>query len=75
MLNSIREAINNLPDTPFSELYQRYVASVQDSIIQHDVDLAEKDYTSLEDACQLIKGVNTIAKELKHNGNYFSTEV
>ena len=42
MLQTIREAIDNLPDKSFSEFYQDYVISSQDAIINYDVSIAEK---------------------------------
>ena len=65
MLQTIREAIDNLPDKSFSEFYQDYVISSQDAIINYDVSIAEKHYTSLEDTTKLLKGLNTLTEELK----------
>lgn len=65
MLNSIREAIKELPELEFSEFYQEYVRTMQDKIIDHDIQLARHDYTSLEDAIQIMSGLNDITEELK----------
>lgn len=65
MLQTIRDSISNLPDKSFSEFYQEYVRSSQDSIINHDISIVAKQYTTLEDTTQILKGLNTITEELK----------
>ena len=65
MLEDIKQVILSLPDKDFATFYQDYVVKSQDSIIEHDVNLATKDYTSIEDACQVIRGINKLTEELK----------
>ena len=65
MLQTIRDSISNLPDKSFSEFYQEYVRSSQDSIINHDISIAAKQYTTLDDTTQILKGLNIITEELK----------
>lgn len=65
MLETIKQAVEELPNETFGEYYQKYVMQSQDSIIQHDVSFAGHQYHSLEDIPQLMQGLNTLSEELK----------
>lgn len=65
MLKTVKQCIEDLPEKQFEVYYQEYVQSIQDKIILHDIHIASHDYTSIEDMCQLIAGLNTLTEELK----------
>lgn len=65
MLNAIRSAIQSLPEQSFEEFYQRYIQTVQDSIISCNVKAISHDYKSVEDIPDLIKGLNKLTEGLK----------
>ena len=66
MLQTIRDYIETLDSKPsFGKYYQQYVKSVQDSIVNHDVALASREFTTIEDTAEVIKGLNALTEELK----------
>lgn len=65
MLQTIREAIENLPDKSFGQFYQEYVKKAQDKIIRKDISFASTQLTSLEDTTDIVKGLNTLTEELE----------
>lgn len=64
MLESIKNTIDTLPDISFGEYYQQYVIQTQDVILDNMLNIADKQYTDIEDVTELIKGLNKLTKEL-----------
>jgi hypothetical protein len=64
MLATIKETVSNLPDKPFSEFYQDFVLSSQQSILNHDIKLAFKGINSIEDTLSIMSGLNKLTEEL-----------
>lgn len=65
MLQEIKRYIEELPDEPFEDYYQRYVKASQDRIIRKDLKVASQSFTQLEDTAEVIKGLNKLTEELK----------
>lgn len=65
MLETIRSIIANIDNRRFEDFYQDYVVASERSIVDHDVSVANKDYTEIEDTCKLIQGLNKLTEELK----------
>lgn len=65
MLEVVKEAIANVSDQKFEDFYQDYVVASEKLIINHDVSVASREYTGIEDTCKLIQGLNKLTEELK----------
>lgn len=65
MLEDIRKAIEDLPETEFSEFYQEYVIAMQDSIINHQLADMQHQFSTVEDIPELIKGINKLSEDLQ----------
>lgn len=49
MLDTIKQYINTLPDTPFNQYYQKYINDVQDYALGQEVkDLRNADILSID---------------------------
>ena len=65
MLNDVKELLQNIKNQEyFPEFYQRYVASIQDKIINDDVLLASTTFTSFKDINVILADVNKLTEEL-----------
>lgn len=65
MLETVKEAIADLPDETFSEFYQKYIADLEDAIIAYDISKASSTLQSIEDVPDIIKIINKLTEELQ----------
>ena len=65
MLSSVKQSILDLPQEDFGEFYRRYVIDSQDTIINHDLSLADRVFKSISNVTEIIQGLNIISEELK----------
>lgn len=64
MLNSISDAISNLPNKSFEVYYQDYIKQVQDNIISKNLNQASANFKDIEDVPVAINGLNKLVDSL-----------
>lgn len=60
MLSTIKQALNTVPDVPFSEYYQEYITCMEDLILSKEVHSVEKNVFTLSDITKLMKELNKL---------------
>lgn len=73
MLDTIKQAIVDLPDIPFEEYYQQYVQECSSRVVEHNVQRSSLEFRNIEDIPSAIKGLNTLTSEFTRMQGTFPT--